>query len=109
MPEEATTHVCITVFSCLVKGCFNMPNLSITTIHDLTPANPNSPAATLREGITPVVRFSLQTMKLKTTLKINPVTIALNVICFCHGGTYSSLNASSVDSPPLSSSPFLTI
>ncbi|GLT96581.1 hypothetical protein SLE2022_141910 [Rubroshorea leprosula] len=84
------------VFSCRVKGCFNSPNLLSSAVHDLRTANPNKPAATLRDGITPVVRLSLQTMKLKTRLKMKLVTAARSVIYFRHDGTGLSLKASSI-------------
>lgn len=95
IPEDATIQVWITVFSCRVNGCFSRRNFSRAVVHDFTIANPNSPAATLSDGITPVVRFNLQTMKLNTMLKRKLVAIDLNVIWFLHDGTFESLNASS--------------
>ena len=64
-------------------------------VYPFKTAKPNNPAATLSDGMTPVVRLSLQTMKLKTMLRIKLVAIALTVICFVHGGTGLLLNASS--------------
>jgi len=103
MPEEATTHVCTTVFSCLVKGCFKIPAFPSNEVQNLRMAKPNKPAATLSEGITPVVRLSLQTMKLNTILKTRLVNMALKVICFAHGGTSVSLNPSSTITSSFSS------
>ncbi|MED6154781.1 hypothetical protein PIB30_115951, partial [Stylosanthes scabra] len=82
MPEDATTHVWMTVFSCLVKGCFNIPEPCKNFVQILTKKNPRSPAETLSEGIIPVVRFSFITMKLKSMLSARLTAKALKVNCF---------------------------
>ena len=47
MPEDATTQVWMTVFSCLVKGCLNMLDFSKNLVHVFTKKNPRRPAETL--------------------------------------------------------------
>ena len=103
MPDEATTQVWMTVFSCLVKGCLKRPDLSKNFVHDLTKKKPNRPADTLSEGIIPVVRLSFITMKLNKMLSQKLTKKALNVSCFLHGGTSWSSKNSSMDSTPLTS------
>lgn len=98
MPEVATTHVWITVFSCLVKGCFSKPDLSRNFVQVFTKKNPNSPAETLREGMIPVVRLSFITMKVNKIPKIKLTTKARSVSWFCHDGTFLLSNILSTDS-----------
>lgn len=95
IPEEATTKVWMTVFSWRVNGCLRRPQLLRSAVQALIAANPNKPAATLRDGMIPVVKLSLHTMKMKTTLRTKLVTTDLTVICSVHGGTLVFLNASS--------------
>ena len=51
IPEEATTQVWITVFSCLVKGSLKRPDLLRNLVQVLTKKKLKRPAETLREGI----------------------------------------------------------
>lgn len=87
MPEEATTQVWMTVFSCLVKGCLKILEFSRNFVHVFTKKKPRRPAETLSEGIIPVVRFSFMTMNVKSTLSTKLTTKALIVSCFLHDGT----------------------
>jgi len=103
MPEEATTHVWMTVFSCLVNGCFKRPQFSRNLVHVFTKKNPKRPAETLREGIIPAVRFSFITIKLNNTLSIKLTPKALHVSWFLHDGTSCFANILSTDSSPSSS------
>lgn len=96
IPEEATTQVWMTVFSCLVNGCPKSPSFWATAVQVFKIANPNKPAATFSDGITPVVKLSLQTIKLKTMLRKKLANIALKVTCFCHGGTSITLKIPSI-------------
>ena len=97
MPEVATTQVWMTVFSCLVKGCFNNPDFSINLVHDFRKKNPNKPAETFREGIIPVVKLSFITMKVKSTPNTKLTTKALIVSCSLQEGSTCPLNIISTD------------
>lgn len=104
MPEEATTQVWMTVFSCLVKGCLNMPDFSKNFVQVFTKKNPRRPAETLREGIIPVVRLSFITMKLNNMLSAKLTTKALPVNWFLHDGTrrcWNTLSTETSSSLPL--------
>jgi hypothetical protein len=79
MPEDATTQVWITVFSCLVKGCFKRPDFSRNFVQVLIKKKPRRPAETLREGMIPVVRLSFITMTLNKMLNTKLTTKALSV------------------------------
>lgn len=98
MPEVATTHVWITVFSCRVKGCFNKPDLLRNFVHVLTKKNPKSPAETLSDGMIPVVRLSFITMNVNMMPKTKLHTNARTVSWFCHFGTSLLSNILSIDS-----------
>lgn len=100
MPDEATTQVWMTVFSCLVKGCLKSPDLSKIFVHDFTKKKPSRPAETLSEGIIPVVRLSFITMKLNRMLSPKLTKKALNVSCLVHEGTSRSSKNCSIDSAP---------
>lgn len=97
MPEDATTQVWMTVFSCLVKGCLNMPDFSKNLVQVFTKKNPRRPAETLREGIIPVVRLSFITMKLNNMLSTKLTAKALRVNWFLHDGTRRCWNTLSTE------------
>lgn len=105
MPEEATTQVWITVFSCLVKGCLRRPHFWSILVHVLTKKNPNKPAETLREGIIPVVKLSFITMKLNIMLNKKLTPKALIVSWFFHTGTswLSKIFSTDFSPPPFTS------
>lgn len=89
----------MTVFSCLVKGRTENPNLDKKVVHDLTKKKPSSPAATLRDGIIPTVRLSLWVMMQKRAPRAVLTTSPLIVICSLHSGISSS--TPSIFSEPL--------
>lgn len=101
-PEIATTHVCMTVFSCRVNGCLTKPNLLTTFVHALIMKYPSKPAARLREGIIPVDKFRFITTKLKKTPNMRLTTNALTVICSLHEGTFIPSNSISIVGLPRS-------
>jgi len=104
MPEDATTHVWITVFSWRVNGCMSIPILANTLVHICTKKNPNNPADMFNDGIIPVVKLSFMTMNVNNTANTKLTTIALTVICFSHRGTTFPSNAFSTDVSSTSSS-----
>lgn len=104
MPQQATTHVWITVFSWRVNGCLSAPNLSSNLVHILTKKNPRSPAETLRDGMIPVVRFSFITITLNITPSNMLTAKARKVSCSLQPGTFSASKTLSIDSTCVSSS-----
>lgn len=97
MPEVATTQVWITVFSCLVKGCFKIPDLSRNLVHVFTKKKPNNPADTFNDGIIPVVRLSFITINVNKIPRIKLTTNARTVSCCFHAGTFLLSNILSID------------
>lgn len=97
MPEDATTQVWMTVFSCLVKGWLKRPNFPTKVVQILRKKKPKRPADTLSEGMIPVVRLSFITMKLNNMLSPKLTTKALMLSCFRHEGTSWFSNTRSTD------------
>lgn len=97
-PALATTHVWMTVFSCLVNGCFRYPDFSTKLVHVFTKKNPSSPADTFSDGTIPVVRFNFITMNVNNMLNTKLTTNALALSCFCHPTTSLLSNIFSTDS-----------
>ncbi|CAA7404674.1 unnamed protein product [Spirodela intermedia] len=89
----ATTQVWMTVFSCGVNGTVQTPSLERNPIQLLTKKNPSSPAATLRDGITPTVRFSLCDIIQKSVPSMALTTSPLTEICSLHGCTFTPSSA----------------
>ncbi|CAN6458653.1 unnamed protein product [Victoria cruziana] len=62
MSEQATTHVWMTVFSCLVNSCLRSPDFSSSIVHILMKKKPSSPTVMLSDGMIHVVRLSFITI-----------------------------------------------
>lgn len=104
--EQATTQVWIIVFSCLVNGLLDIPKCSKVFVHDFTRKKPRRPAATLKDGIIPVVRLSFMIITLMKNPKMTLTTNDRRVIWSIHAGISSRpSNNFSIDGISLSVCP----